>query len=1147
MLNLKRFLTLVFPALLLSAQPSNAGARTPAQLDGEEPTLQVVVVELESEPAVAVWAAQPPSRGDGPTELSARASAVARHLATLEVEQDRFLASLRALPEPPEVLYRLQRLFNGVALRLTERQLDAVKTLPGFKAVHPLPLLEPGLVSTAPLVGAPRVWSQPGLTGREVKIGIIDTGVDYLHRAFGGSGDYTGHSFDDQIVPWTGKVVGGWDFVGDAYNGSNTAQPDGDPMDCNGHGTHVAGIAAGYGVTAGGSTYLGPWGEGLDLDSMAIGPGVAPEAQIYALKVFGCTGSTGFAPAALEWALDPNRDGNFSDRLDVVNLSLGSSFGTAGGVYATIGDNAARAGMIIVASAGNSGDTHFITGSPAAADRVISVASSVDSTSFLSQVEILGPPSVAGRYPAAEAAFGPNLARDGERRGTLAYPPGNPRGCTAYTGAAAAAIQGAVALIDRGDCTFASKVKNAQAAGAVGVLVVNNVPGEPFAMGASEADAQGVNIPSMMIALSDGDRLKAALPQGGVTAVLSAAGRGRTRLVNAAATDTISSFSSRGPRVSDLALKPDVTAPGATVFAPEARSAWAGRSLSGTSMAAPQVAGAMALLRQLHPSWSVEELKALVMNTATPDVWVSPGQSGPRHGAARAGAGRLDLPAAVASRVVAFLDDPAGPGRVGVSFGSPEVVVRQRLSRTVRVVNKGTTPTRLTLSWQPTVAQPGMSVSVSPQVVDLPAGGSASVAVLLDATAPAMGHRRGDDLSPTQSEAARAWLSELSGHLLLTPDSGPVVRLPVYAAPRRRGTVWARQAALAPAAGSGTLTLELAGQDLAGGGHPEAAVTPLEWQYQGSLGGGQGLVGLLTDYPDRPLDQAVVAFGVALPTPWVTPLLVSVAVEIDTDGDQRADWRLAATDAARAQSDSATPVDVFVSRLCRASSSTTCAPTLPLNGAAADQRDTAPFLTDVMVLYARVADLQLSSRTTINYRVTAAGATTPWLSHDLARPGVRLAGGGGAHGFLQTAHRGASVTLAYDSGRLAAVGSLGVLLIHHHNLAGWRAQGIPIAAGGCALSCDATAPELSAAGSPVRLTATVTAQGCTGPPTVSWAAGDGSPQRTGNELLHTYSTAGTYSWWLEATVGNVTCRRTGVITVVEELPRGARPVLRSGR
>ena len=138
-------------------------------------------------------------------------------------------------------------------------------------------------------------------------------------------------------------------------------------MDCNGHGTHVASTAAGGGVNADGSPYAGPYNGSTPFASMKLGPGVAPRANVYALRVFGCAGSTTLTVAAIEWAVDPNNDSDLSDRLDVINMSLGSNFGSLASTSAIAADNAARMGVIVVASAGNAGDTYTISGSPAPA------------------------------------------------------------------------------------------------------------------------------------------------------------------------------------------------------------------------------------------------------------------------------------------------------------------------------------------------------------------------------------------------------------------------------------------------------------------------------------------------------------------------------------------------------------------------------------------------------------------------------------------------------------------------------------------------------------------------------------------------------------------------------------------------------------
>ena len=163
------------------------------------------------------------------------------------------------------------------------------------------------------------------------------------------------------VRPAAPRVKGGIDLVGDSYNAdpdSATYQPiphpDPNPLDCVhtsgsvGHGSHVAGTAAGSGVLANGTTYTGPYNATtISGNSWTVGPGVAPKADLYAVRVFGCDGSTDVTVDAIEWAVDND--------MDVINMSLGSSFGTKDDPSAVATTNAAKAGVVVVTSAGNSG------------------------------------------------------------------------------------------------------------------------------------------------------------------------------------------------------------------------------------------------------------------------------------------------------------------------------------------------------------------------------------------------------------------------------------------------------------------------------------------------------------------------------------------------------------------------------------------------------------------------------------------------------------------------------------------------------------------------------------------------------------------------------------------------------------------------
>ena len=350
------------------------------------------IIQLEAEPVAVFYAAL---LADGEVQAASITALTQAHLASVESAQAQLVATLAS--HDAQVIYRVQRVLNGVAIYAPTDQLAAIRALPGVQSVDLLIPKTPTNARVNELLHAPAIWEgidRAGLTGEGVSIAVIDTGLDYLHTMFGGPG--TGYLANDTNIVGDAanfpsvKVVGGYDFAGDTYDASPTSfnyqpipEPDPDPMDCYGfgHGTHVAGTAAGYGVRMNGTTYPGPFDSTIGLSTLRIGPGVAPKAQLYALKVFGCTGSSNIVDEALEWAVDPNQDGDFSDHVDVINMSLGSNFGSTIDSTTIAAENAARLGIIVVASAGNSGDVHYAVGSPGMASRAIAVAAtSIDSS-----------------------------------------------------------------------------------------------------------------------------------------------------------------------------------------------------------------------------------------------------------------------------------------------------------------------------------------------------------------------------------------------------------------------------------------------------------------------------------------------------------------------------------------------------------------------------------------------------------------------------------------------------------------------------------------------------------------------------------------------------------------------------------------------
>jgi subtilisin family serine protease len=299
-----------------------------------------VVVEMAGDP-VAV------ERGDA-IEAGAplAASEETRVRQDLKSSQDAVVPEIRKLGG--RVQSQWQHAFNGMRVRVPAGQVQKLATLPGVVAVHPVKVAKPDNAGTNALLQTASVWEDLGFTGKDVKVGMIDGGIDYYHANFGGSGVAADYARDDRTVIEPGtfptaRVAGGVDFVGDAFDPQSddpartTPVPDPDPLDCAGHGSHVAGTVAGNGVRIDRSTYTGPYDNTTLDNGFLIGPGVAPEATLYALKI-GCGRGTGTSTdlivEALDWAV--------AHDLDVVNLSLGAAFGRPDDADAVAATNAAR-------------------------------------------------------------------------------------------------------------------------------------------------------------------------------------------------------------------------------------------------------------------------------------------------------------------------------------------------------------------------------------------------------------------------------------------------------------------------------------------------------------------------------------------------------------------------------------------------------------------------------------------------------------------------------------------------------------------------------------------------------------------------------------------------------------------------------------
>lgn len=1031
-----------------------------------------IVIEMTDAPTGKVFAAGQ-ARGN-----TAQATADAkRQLGQIQRAQQTVIQSLTNAKINAQVIYSTQRVYNGIAAKVEASKLAEVAKLPGVKAIHQLNTKTLDNAYSVPLIGAPEVWEDAGLnrpTGRGISIGIIDTGIDYLHTDFGGPGrqaDYDANNTTisgDGFFP-NGKVVGGYDFAGDDYDadgadGADIPAPDPDPMDCNGHGSHVAGTAAGYGVNGDGTTYRGPWNSSTPFNSLRIGPGVAPEADLYALRVFGCGGSTDLTDQAIEWAVDPNGDGDFSDHLDVINMSLGSDYGSAYDTTAIASDSAAEIGLLVVTSAGNSGDTHYISGSPGSAPRAIATASSVDAADIFDGFRVNSPASIAGIKPGSESV-NYNWAGKPPVTGDLVYPPTQRSGCAAFTPANAALLAGKIALLDWtstggvNECGSGARVNNAANAGAIGVVLVYNLPELDIAISGS------TRIPSIITLQSVGAEIKAALNSNGtgVNVTLSPEFLNSTTVVNEDKIDTLSDFSSRGPRRGDGGLKPDITAPGQTIFSAGVLTGNEGATLNGTSMAAPHVAGAMGLLRQLHPDWSVEELKALVMNTANSPLRLTPADDSEEYGPPRVGAGRITLTDAADSQVIAY--NAQDVGEVSVSFGVVEVVDSRTAVKNIRVRNKGTTSATYAVSYEGSTNVPGVSFSVTPASVTLGPNGSANIVVTMTATADDMRHTHDDTLSETQGDIARHWLSEESGYVMLTPGSGTSLRVPVYAAARAASDMRAQTNTLnfgTDASDTETITLRGEGVGSAAAlgtttAEDEVSIVTTYELHASSLNepSSEGIVnnadikyvGAASDIATvGDFEDATIAFGIASHENWSTPNEVEFDIYIDTNRDGEDDYVLFNWNYALATGGTDAN-DVFITYLADLNDPSVDPSVQFLNFLPANVLNTAPFNSSVMMLPVAAADLGLTANSgAFNYTVVSFSRDTdgvvdisPTVTFNPNAPGVDTSDGAvelNAYPDLP----GQEIDVDFNRSNYLQNRGQGVLLLHHHNSTGRQSE-----------------------------------------------------------------------------------------------------------
>ncbi|HSG52631.1 MAG TPA: S8 family serine peptidase [Rheinheimera sp.] len=632
-------------------------------------------------------------------------------------------------------------LFNGFSVEINPEQRAKLMQIPGVKAIYPVEVIQApsadfnaggsaaDMATAISMTGADTAQNVLGFTGTGIKVAVMDTGIDIDHPDFGGNGSNGSTAFP------TTRIAYGYDFVGDAFNADSSSPsynpvttPDNNPDDCGGHGTHVAGIVGANGTVK----------------------GVAPDVTFGAYRVFGCNGSTtaDVMIAAMERA--------YADGMDILNISIGSSFQWPQYPTAQAADRLVEKGMVVVASIGNSGASGlYSAGAPGLGEKVIGVASFDNIASTSSVLTVNGqdiaynPMGFSGPVPTAGSNDVVYVGLACNANPLLNSPAGK------------------IALATRGSCSFNEKATNAINAGATAVVIHNSSAGNfSGTLGSPIGDG---SVPVVSVSQADGLFMQAqAAP------VLT--WTDRTMPVMLPTGGLISSFSSYGLSP-DLALKPDIGAPGGVIYSTYPLESGGYATLGGTSMSSPHVAGAAALLLQAKPDTPTMAVRTVLQNSADPKLWSLNSSYGLLDHVHRQGAGMVDVAGSITASTYIT------PGKIATGEGESGPFTQQ-----LTIQNNGTEAVTYMLSSVNALSTGGVitpsfflgnaSVAFSAESVTVAAGGTATVdATITPAASPVNGQYGGYIVFTPEGEGQTyrvpfaGFVGDYQGIQVLTPTA----------------------------------------------------------------------------------------------------------------------------------------------------------------------------------------------------------------------------------------------------------------------------------------------------------------------------------------------------------------------------------------